>query len=124
GLKQHFSGLPVHKFAYGDCALKVSNADLDLGDTRLHQLLVERLGNALVSANQGFTQIRMLDLPGKLAVHQPFRRVPEKIAVAKRNPLDLEESAQHIFIGLDAQGAQENRAQELALAVDAHVENV
>ncbi len=47
-----------------------------------------------------------------------------QIAVAQRDALDLVERAQNFFVGLHAQGAQEDRAQEFALAVDADVENV
>ena len=68
--------------------------------------------------------LRILDLVRQLAVDQAFGKVPVQIAVAQRDALDLVEGAQNFFVRLHAQGAQENRAEELALAVDAHVENV
>jgi len=40
------------------------------------------------------------------------------------NPFHLVKGAEDFFIGLHAQRAQEDGAEELALAVDAHVENV
>ena len=68
--------------------------------------------------------LRMLDFLRELAVDQAFGNVPEEIAVAQRNALHLVEGAQHVFIRLHSQRAQENRAEEFALAVDADVENV
>ena len=122
--EKHFAGLPVHQLADRDRALEIGNPGFHLRDPRLHQFLVQRLGDALVRANQRLAGLRMLDFSRELAVNQPFRRVPEKVAVAQSNPLHLEERAQHIFIRLDPQRAQKNRAEEFALAVDADVENV
>src|SRR5580700_4711809 len=66
----------------------------------------------------------MLDFFGQLAVDQAFRNVPEKLAVAQRNTLDLIERPQNVLIRFHSQRAKENRAQELALAVDANVQNI
>ena len=66
----------------------------------------------------------LLDLVRQLAIDDARRNVPVEILVAQRNALHLIEGAQDVFVGLHAQRAQEDRAQELALAVDAHVENV
>ena len=44
--------------------------------------------------------------------------------VADDQPVDGVEGAQNVFAGTQAQSAQEDRAQELALAVDADIENV
>ena len=49
---------------------------------------------------------------------------PVKLLVADHQAVDGVERAQNVFAGTQAQGAQENRAQEFALAVDADVENV
>ena len=71
-----------------------------------------------------FAGLGMLDFVRQLAVDQAFGKIPVKIAVAQRDALHLIERAQNFFIRLHAQSAQENRAQEFALAVDAHVQNV
>ena len=60
----------------------------------------------------------------QLAIDDARRNVPEQILVAQRNALHLIEGAQDFFVGLHAQRAQEDRAEEFALAVDTHVENV
>ena len=70
------------------------------------------------------SDLRMLDFVRELAVDQAFGNVPVKIAIAQRDALDLIERAQDVFIRLHSQRAQENRAEEFALAVDADVENV
>ena len=49
---------------------------------------------------------------------------PEQLLVLQRKPVDGVEGAQNFFVGAQPQGAQENRSQELALAVDADIENV
>src|SRR6202167_2787878 len=124
GFQQHFAGLAIHQLAYGYRSFQVGHADFGLGDARLHQFLVEWLGDALVRAHQRLARFRVLDFLGQLAVNQAFRSVPVKLAFAQRNPLDLIERAQDVFVRLETQRAQENRAQELALAVNAYVQNV
>ena len=49
---------------------------------------------------------------------------PEKLLVANHQPVDGVEGSQNVFAGTQAEGAQENRSQELALAIDTHVEHV
>ena len=66
----------------------------------------------------------MLDFFRELAINQAFGNVPVEIAVAERNALHLIEGAQDVFIRLHSQRAQENRAEEFPLAVDADVQNV
>ena len=122
--EQHFAGLPIHQLADRDCAFEIGDADFDLRHARLHQFLVERLGDALVRADQRLARLRMLDLVRELAVDQAFGSVPEEIAVAQRDALDLVERAQDILIRLHSQRAQEDRAEKFALAVNAHVQNV
>jgi len=61
---------------------------------------------------------------GQFAVNYAGRNVPEKFLFAQRDALHLVEGAQDFFVRLHAQGAEEDGAEELALAVDTHVENV
>ena len=49
---------------------------------------------------------------------------PEQLLVFDRNAVDGIERAQNVFPGAQAQSAQENRSQELALAVDADIEHI
>ena len=49
---------------------------------------------------------------------------PEELAVLDRDLVDGVEGAEDFFVGLEAEGAQEDGAEELALAVDADVEGV
>ena len=75
-------------------------------------------------ADDHFIRLRILDLVRQFAIDDAWRNVPVQILVAQRNPLHLIEGAQDVFVGLHAQRAQEDRAEELTLAVDAHVQNV
>src|SRR5271168_2572953 len=52
GFQQHFASLAIHQFAYGDGGFQVSHADFGLSDARLHQFLVEWLGDALVRSDK------------------------------------------------------------------------
>ena len=49
---------------------------------------------------------------------------PEELLVANHQPIDGVEGTQDVFAGTQAKGAQKNRAQEFALAIDTHVEDV
>ena len=121
GFEQHFAGLAIHQLADGDGAFEVHHADFHLIHLGLDQILVQGFGDALVRSDQHFVGLGRLHFARKLAVDQAFGGVPEKIAAAQRDALDLIEGAQDVFIRLHSQGAQEDGAQELALAVDAHV---
>ena len=52
-----------------------------------------------------------------------FQR-PVDLLVLQREAVDRVEGAQNVFIGTQPQRAQENRSQELALAVDANIQNI
>ena len=49
---------------------------------------------------------------------------PEKFLVANYKPVGGVEGAQNVFAGTQAESTQENRTQELALAIDTYVEHV
>jgi len=74
--------------------------------------------------HQHFLAARALDVVRNLAIHQAFGEIPVHVPGAQPDALHLVESAQNVFVGLHAQRAQEDRAEELALAVDAHVQDV
>ena len=71
-----------------------------------------------------------LDAVRKLHAHQIRRLVgcrierPEELVVANHQPVGGVERLQNVFAGTQTERAQEDRAQEFALAVDAHVEHV
>ena len=124
GFEQDFSGLPVHEIGDGVGALEIRDGNVRGGNLGLDEFLVQRFGDALVRADQHFVALGILDFVGQLAVDQPFGKIPVQVAVAQRDALDLIERAQNFLVGLHAQRAQENRAEEFALAVDADVQNI
>jgi hypothetical protein len=124
GFEQYFAGLSVDKFADGNGAFKIGWSNLHLRYARLAKLLEKRLGNAFVRAHKSFARLGMLDFFRQLAIDQAFGKVPEKFAIAQRNAFHLVEGAQNVFIRFHSQRAKEDRAQEFALAVDAHVQNI
>ncbi len=124
GLEQHFARLPVDQIAHGVGAFEVCQRNMRLRDLGFDQFLVERLGDAAVSGDEHFVVLGVFDLVRKLVVHQAFREVPVELAIAHGDALGLIERAQDFLIGLHAQRAQEDGAEEFPLAVDAHVKNV
>ena len=124
GFEENFSGLPVHEIGDGVGAFEIRDGNVRGGDLGLDEFLVERFGDALVRADQHFVALGILDFVGQLAVDQALGKVPVQVAVAQRDALDLIERAQDFLVRFHAQGAQENRAEEFALAVDADVQNV
>src|SRR5208282_3201667 len=124
GLEQHFAGLPVHDVGHGEGAFQVGQFRGYLGHPGLHQFLVQRFGDAPVGAHQRLVRLGVLDLVGELAVNQAFGKVPVEFPVAQGNAIHLVEIAEDFLVGLHAQGAQEDGAEEFALAVNADVERV
>src|SRR5467141_349018 len=113
GLEQNFAGLAVDDVGDAVSALEVHQGRAYLRNFRLDQFLEEIFGNALVRANNHFIRFRIADFVGQLAIHDSGRNVPEEVLLAQRDALDLIKRAQNIFVGLHAQRAQEDRAQEL-----------
>src|SRR5882762_8561332 len=124
GLEQDFAGLAIDDVGDAVSALEVGKSRANLGDLGLDQFLEEGFGDALVRADDHFFRLGIADFVGQLAVHDTLRNVPEQFLVAQGNPFHLVKGAEDFFIGLHAQRAQEDGAEELALAVNAHVENV
>ena len=124
GFEQHFAGLAIDQVGDRVGALEIGQGYVHLGHLGFHQFLVERFGDAPVRGDEHVIALRALDLVRNLAVDQAFGKVPVEIAIAQRDAFRLIERAQNFFIRLHAQRAEENGAEELALAVDAHVENV
>ncbi len=124
GFQQNFTGLAVDHVGDAVGAFEVHQCRADLRDLGLDEFLEEIFCDAPVRADDYLLGARVADFVSQLAVHDARRNVPEKILVAERDALDLIERAQDFFIGLHSQRAQEDGAEEFALAVDAHVENV
>ncbi len=124
GFEQDFAGLAIDHVGDAVRAFEVRQRRANLRNLGLDQLFEKVFGDALVRADKHFFCARVLDLVRELAVHDSRRHIPEQVFVAQGNALHLVESAQNVFIGLHAQRAQENRAEEFALAIDTHVENV
>ncbi len=75
-------------------------------------------------ADNHFIRFRIADFVGQFAVHDSRGNVPEEVLVAQRDALDLIKRAQNVFVGLHSKRAEEDRPQELAFAVDTHVQDV
>src|SRR5579885_3292694 len=124
GFEKHFTGLTVHDVRDGVGAFEIGESGADLGNFRLDELLEEVFVDAFVRADDDLLGARILDFVGQLAVNEAGRNVPVEILVAQGDAFDLVEGAENLLVGLHAESAQEDRTEEFALAVDAHVKNV
>ena len=129
GFEQDFPGGGVDYIARHPCAFEVRDVDFNLADLRLQDLFQNR-GVDLAAGVRDLVPGLVLDAVRQLHAQQVGglfdRRIkrPEQLLVADDQPVDGIEGAQNVFARTQAQGAQENRAQELALAVNADIQNV
>ncbi len=129
GFEQHFAGRRVHDISGNPRAFEVRNVDFDFADLCLLNFLQSR-GVELASRVRNLFAGLVLDAVRQLHAQQVggFFAVrierPEKLLVANYQPIHGVERSQNVFAGTQAKGAQENRSQELSLAVDADVEHV
>ena len=129
GFEHDFAGGGVDNVAGSPRAFEVGDIDFDFGDLRLLNFL-QNLGVDLAARVSDFVARLVLDAAGQLHAEQVRRLLaggierPEKLLVANRDAVGGVERLQNVFAGTQAEGAQENRAQEFALAVDADIEHV
>src|ERR1700730_3278649 len=124
GFEQDFAGLAIDDVGDAVSAFEIGERRANLRNFGLDQFLEEVVGDALVRADNHFFGFRIANFVSELAIDDTGRNVPVHFLVAQGNAFHLVKGAKNIFVGLHAQRAQENRAQEFALAVDAHVQNV
>src|SRR5258708_27697693 len=124
GLEQDFAGLAVDDVRDTESPFEVGERSAHLRDLGPDEFYEKILGNAFMRSDDQVMGLGIADLVGQLAVDKAGRNVPEQVLIAQRDTLDLVESAQDIFIRLHPKGAKEDGAKELALAVDADIENI
>src|SRR5262249_19044435 len=79
-------------------------------------------GDLLALAHHGLAL--GVDRVGELEADQVLIHAPQELLVLDGDLADAVERAQHLIVGLQAQGAQEHAAVEFAFAIDANVEDV
>ena len=129
GFEQHFAGGGVYHVGCHPCAFEIGDVDFDLADLCLLNFF-QRGGVQFASGVRDFIAGFVLDAVRQLHAQQVgglfavgIKR-PEKLLVANYQTIDGVEGAQNVFAGTQAEGAQENRAQEFALAINTDVEHV
>ena len=123
GVDHDFAGGHIHHVGDHVRAFQIVGRDFHLLDLGLVNFLVQGAGDLLALPDH-----RVAALGGdgvrKLQAGQVLIHVPEQLLVLDLHLADAVERAQNLLVGLQAEGAQEHRAVELALAVDADVEDV
>ena len=128
-LEQHFTARGVDNVAGRPRAFQIGCIHFDFADLRLLNILQGRSADLAAGVRHFITRLR-LDVVRQLHAQQIrglfARRIqrPEQLLVADNQAIRGVESLQNVFAGTQAERAQKDRAQELALAVDAHVQNV
>jgi len=125
GLTQDFAGLHVDDVVEQDGALQVVGAEQQL----LHADALEVLEVAEVEAVPALVQhvggiVRVGDGLAQLAADKGLVEHPADLAALHSDGDGPVEEVQDLLVALVAQGPQEDRGQELALAVDADVQDV
>src|SRR5581483_5575474 len=129
GLEQHLAGVDVDDVGSNESAFQVCGVGFNLRNPVLLDFLQHRRGNLAAGVRDLFPTLGG-DAMRQLHAEQVCRLVgtglqrPVQLVVADRNAIDGVEGAQDLFIRTQAEGAQEDCPQELALAIDAHVEDV
>ena len=129
GFQQHFAGVGVDDIGRDERAFQIAQVDFDLGDPVLLDFLHHRSRNLAAGVRDLFATLGG-DALRQLHAQQVGRPVdtgierPVQLLVADRKPIDGIERAQNLFVGTQTQCAQEDGSQELALAIDTHVQNV
>ena len=126
-LEEDFAGVEVDDVAEEDGLVEGARLDLDrrvVGlDQRVGHLLVEldaaEDGAHGAAAADGVAILRLFLVEDALV-----ERELDAVALADLRLDRRVELAEDLFVGLEAEGPQEDRAEELALAVDADVEDV
>src|SRR5262249_52246308 len=127
-LEDHLAAAGVDDVGDRVGALQVGLGDLHLLDLQLLDLLEDRGGDLLAGVEQLVALaggvLRAVDRAGQLEAHQVVRHLPQQLAFADLDAVGLVEALQQLRVGAHAHRPQEDRGQALALAVDAHVEQV
>ncbi len=120
-LEQHLTGAGIDDVAGGVGAGQRLVGDFDVGHAGLAQPLEVRLGDllALADADVADLDVTARALPDQAVGDRPLLRV-----VAQVHGVDAVERTDDLVGAAQPEGAQEHRGEELALAVDADVEQV
>ena len=127
-LHHHFAGSQIHHIGRGDGAIELGRLDFNLVDARGADRL-ERVGRDLAAGVRDLLAVMQHRMRG-FGAHQVRQGLrgrgygPVQLAAGNVQPVHGIESLQDFFVRTQAQRAQKDGAQKLALAVDAHVERV
>ncbi len=125
--RKNFAGGRVDDVGRGDRAVELGGFDLDFGDVRQRAGLEDRrrdlaagVRDLLALVHDGVRGLGAEQVRGLFGVSYG----PEELAILQVDLVDGVEGLENLFVGLEAERAQEDGAEELALAVDADVESV
>ena len=127
--QQDLARIDVDHVSRDECAFQIGEVGFDFGDAMLLDFLHHRRRDLAAGVHDLFAALGC-NLVDQLHAQQIRRLVgprlqrPVKALVADRNAVHGIERAKDLFVGTQAQRAQENGSQELALAVDAHVQHI
>ena len=128
GLHHHFAGGRIHHVGRGHRAIELGGFNFHLvnarGTQRLQRMrrdLAPGVRNLFLAVQNG---VRRLYANQVRALRGILRHHPLQLAVGNVQTVHGVEGFQDLLVGTQPQRAQKDRSQELALAVDAHIERV
>ncbi len=119
---EDLTGLHIDDVGGDIRAFEIVRFDLYRVDLGLLDFLEDAVGDLLALGGDRFPALG--DGVGKLVAHQGLGHLPHDLLVFEDHFAALVEGAQNVRVGFEAEGAQEHRAVELALTIDADVEQV
>jgi len=127
GFDDHFAGRHIHHIGRSQRSIQFRGFDFNLLDTSSTNGL-ERVRSDLAAGVRdliALVQNSMRRLRTQKMRRLAFRRnSPLQLAIRDVNAIDGIEGLEDLLVGTQPQRAQEDRSQELTLAVDAHIERV
>ncbi len=127
-LEDDLTGLGVHHVGDVVRPLEVGFGDLHLRHVQLLELLHVGGGDPLARVYEllplAGRVLGSVDRPRDLQAGQVLRDLPEETALPQQDLVALVEGAQDLGVGLEPDRAQEDGGEELALPIDADVEQV
>src|SRR5579862_148980 len=122
GFDQNFAGFHLDHVGRDVGAFEIVGRDFHLLDLGLLDVLINAIGDLAALGDDGFAALG--DGVRKLVADQAVGDFPEQLLVLDNDVVALVKTAQNVGVGFQAKRAQKYGSVELALAIDADVQEI
>ena len=123
GVDHHFAGRHIDHVGGDEGAFEIVRGNFDVRDLVLQDFAHQARGDFAALRHDGFAGL-VVDGVRKLQADEVLVDIPEQFAVFDLDLADAVERAEDLLVGFETERAQKDRTVELALAVDADIEQV